>query len=161
MVNIYKEKDVKNARALSELFRASILPTDYMVREEKVSPERVAAMIENPSVSIFVITDDGKLAGYCLTHRKKANEFKHRIFIQAIAISPEYRNRGLAQDLLQEVIKDAFKEKAEVVCLEVVSENKDAIRLYERAGMKECGRIPCGFKKNNRCIDTIMYCYAK
>lgn len=159
-MDIYIEKNISNAPAIAVLFNASVLSADYMAQEEKVLPEKIVKLIQNPLVSIFIIKDTNKLLGYCLAYRKSSHEFSHRLYIQAIAVLPEYRSKGLASELLKEVIKDSVSKKTEIISLDVVSGNKNAVNLYERAGMKEYGRIPRGFRKGEEYFDIVTYCYT-
>ena len=58
--------------------------------------------------------------------------------IHSMAISPQYRRKGLGKMLFMHAVKYA-KEK---LWLEVRAENRTAIRFYERLGMRIIGRIP-------------------
>ncbi|SFS77065.1 GNAT family N-acetyltransferase [Marininema halotolerans] len=56
-------------------------------------------------------------------------------------IVPRYRNQGVGQLLMEEVINTYAKQGIQRAFLEVLSENEPAIRLYQGLGYKEIGRL--------------------
>jgi len=59
--------------------------------------------------------------------------------ILTIATDPAYQNRGLARQLLEQVIQALHKEGAESLFLEVATDNAHAISLYETCGFHRTG----------------------
>lgn len=53
-----------------------------------------------------------------------------------ICVNPVFRKRGLASQLLNEVIKDCKANKVRNITLEVREHNASAIRLYDKFGFK-------------------------
>ena len=74
---------------------------------------------------------DGKLVVFC-NYWLVTTE----LHILAIATHPDYRGRGLANELLNHVIGIARKAGCSLATLEVRRSNLPAIALYERAGFK-------------------------
>ena len=72
-------------------------------------------------------------------------------YINNIAVSPNYRRRGIAVKLLNNIIK---KLNLENIYLEVSRINQKAISLYEKMGFKENG-IRKNYYSNN--TDAILY----
>ena len=72
-------------------------------------------------------------------------------YINNIAVSPDYRRRGIAMKLLNNIIK---KLNLENIYLEVSRINQKAISLYEKMGFKENG-IRKNYYSNN--TDAILY----
>ena len=62
-------------------------------------------------------------------------------YIGNIAVKPEYRRQGIADELISAVINKAKSEKLAFVTLEVRASNSAAIGLYLKHGFKEEGRI--------------------
>lgn len=60
--------------------------------------------------------------------------------IISVATNPEYRRRGYAKKLFDEVKKLAKATETELFTLEVRSDNAPALALYESLGFKEVGR---------------------
>jgi ribosomal protein S18 acetylase RimI-like enzyme len=60
------------------------------------------------------------------------------LYIALLAVHPDHRRQGLATRLLNAVFHAARGAK---VTLNVASDNPDAVRLYERAGMRQAWRV--------------------
>jgi ribosomal protein S18 acetylase RimI-like enzyme len=56
-------------------------------------------------------------------------------WVGGFGITPEYRGRGRAQELMTALIEEARRCQARTLTLEVLRQNSAAIHLYERAGM--------------------------
>lgn len=68
------------------------------------------------------------------------NEESKEAFITMILVDKSYRGKGIAQNLITEVI-DIIKEKGFLKCgLEVKADNVNAIKLYSKIGFSESYR---------------------
>ncbi len=56
-----------------------------------------------------------------------------------VAVRKEYHRRGIAQYLLEHLIKEAPKRGYDGIALLVGTENHSAMALYEKIGFKRCG----------------------
>ena len=74
---------------------------------------------------------DGKLVAFC-NYWLVTTE----LHILAIATHPDYRQRGIAREVLAYVLDVARKASCSLATLEVRRSNVPAIALYERAGFK-------------------------
>lgn len=158
-MNVYKERNSEQASAIMTLLNTAVVAGDFMVQGEKVTLDQTIKLLENPQTSLFLAKDDlNNFVGFCLVNRKSAYEFNHQVTIQALATLSNHRNKGIAQALLQEVVNWVKAEKIELIQLDVVDQNISAIKLYERIGMKECGRLPRGFRKDGQYYDIVTYC---
>lgn len=54
-----------------------------------------------------------------------------------ICVNPVFRKKGLASQMMSELIKDCKANKVRNITLEVREHNESAIRLYERFGFKK------------------------
>lgn len=63
-------------------------------------------------------------------------------YICYISVLREHRRKGLGTKLLNEMIKEAIQSKNTRVSLHVNTENKNALSLYVRCGMRCIGYIP-------------------
>ena len=74
-----------------------------------------------------------------------------------IGVKPQYRGRGIGRRLLELLVDDARKRKAEKVFLEM-RENNPAVTLYHAMGFREIGRRKNYYKTadGNR-IDAITF----
>ena len=83
----------------------------------------------------FTAVADGKFAGFGASEMDREN---HAVCLLTLAVRPEYRNRGIGAALLKHM-EEAFGRSD--VYLYVDTENRGAIRLYEKAGYRKTGSI--------------------
>ncbi len=96
------------------------------------------SMANEQVISLFTATVDNKIVGYiCLFHLFEEGELLN------IAVSPDYRKRGIAQEMINKMF-DIFKQKSVTrITLEVRESNENAKNLYLKNGFK-----PIGIRKN-------------
>lgn len=96
--------------------------------------EALAEELSNPLAVFLVAVIDGKTVGYAGMH--------HIIdegYITNIAVHPDYRRRGIATALINELDNYARKKGLALLTLEVRCSNTVAIDIYRRAGFDEAG----------------------
>jgi len=88
--------------------------------------------------SLFLAAyEDGSLVGYvgsyfCLPEG----------YITNVAVSPDYRRRGIGRALVEELIAEGKSLSLEFLTLEVRESNSAAIALYSSLGFERVGRRP-------------------
>lgn len=111
------------------------IPDVARLERENFSNPWTAAMLEeelNLECSTYFVADlDGAVIGY-----GGLQNILGEGYITNIAVSAEFRRRGVAS----EVLKKMFEEPLEFLSLEVRAGNFAAIALYERFGFLPCGR---------------------
>jgi ribosomal-protein-alanine N-acetyltransferase len=60
--------------------------------------------------------------------------------IENVVVAVEFLRRGIADELMRELIQRAANQAASVILLEVRESNRPARRLYEKHGFREVGR---------------------
>ena len=95
------------------------------------SEKSFAEEAQNPLATYFVAREDGKIIGYggFWTTIDEAQ-------ITNIAVHPDYRKRGVASKILEEILASATCKS---FVLEVRKSNLAAISLYEKYGFSACG----------------------
>ena len=71
------------------------------------------------------------------------------IHISTLAVHPQYRRNGVAQDLLDAAIRRALSMGVEWVTLEVRVSNSPAVELYRKNGFEITRRKPGYYLDNN------------
>ena len=98
------------------------------------SEKSFADAIASESISVNVIESEGKLCGfYCLLVIGVESELLN------IAVSSEFRQKGLGSALMEHLIDAAKAFGAEIIFLEVRESNAPARRLYKKYGFTEIG----------------------
>lgn len=83
---------------------------------------------------------DGKIIGDATLHLSQRT-WMHHIANLRIVIHPKFRHRGLATQMLQELITLTKQTDLEMLDAEFMSEQESAILAFERVGFNEIARI--------------------
>ncbi len=97
---------------------------------------------------------EGGVVGYIIAELEGMNAL-----IVSLAVSPEYRNRGVASLLLQEALGTLCKG-ARRVHLQVGAENVSAIAFYRKFSFKRIGRIKSYYPNGDDAILMARDCDA-
>jgi len=84
---------------------------------------------------VLVAEEAGKLRGFACA-RAVAGEWE----IENVVVGDEFLRRGIASEMVRELIQSAQNEPASAILLEVRESNLPARRLYEKHGFREVGR---------------------
>jgi ribosomal-protein-alanine N-acetyltransferase len=93
--------------------------------------------IQNEGISfplVAVHRTDKKIIGYILFWK-----IKDEILINNIAVHGDFRRRGVAEAMMQDVLAIAHREGVVFASLEVRSSNKPARTFYEKLGFRLIG----------------------
>lgn len=111
------------------------------LNEEKTWLNDRLKNISNGTELCLSAFDSKKLAGNAQAIRDKWKE-KNNVHV-GIAISKDYRGRGLGEFLLRSIIKMAIlKFKPKNIYLRVFSDNKIAKSLYKKVGFRKIAHFP-------------------
>ena len=97
---------------------------------ELQSGNRELMLVARPTRSA-IIKSTTPIAGYIV-----ARETAGELHINNVAVRPEFRRRGIGAALLDSVIQEARRRKANTAFLEVRSGNYAAQALYEKCGFR-------------------------
>ena len=84
---------------------------------------------------VLVAEEAGKLCGFVCA-KAVAGEWE----MENVVVAAEFLRRGIANQLVRELIQRAAGEAASAILLEVRESNLPARRLYEKHGFREVGR---------------------
>jgi len=79
---------------------------------------------------------DDVLVGYTYAFEMVSNNVKG-MFIDGLYVESDYRNRGIAKELINEVILEAEKRDAKFIDIKVMSKNDIAKELYDSLDFNE------------------------
>ena len=68
-----------------------------------------------------------------------AQDISGEINLDSVAVSPEYRRRGIAKVMMSSLCNYSHNNGCVLITLEVRSANESAIRLYDQFGFKRVG----------------------
>ena len=119
----------KEEAATKEAFRQRIqlIPDSFFVAEEEGG---LVGLVNGPVIESAFITDD------LFSDIKENQASGGHQSILGLAVSPHYRNQGVASALLAQLEKEARANKRETITLTC---KEDLIHFYENHGYRNCG----------------------
>ena len=112
--------------------------------------------LTDPACCWLAALADGEVAGYA-GMRTVLDEG----YISNIAVSPAFRKRGFGMALVQALQREGEKRGLSFLTLEVRVGNREARRLYERAGFREVGLRPGYYEKPREDALLMTYDYPE
>ena len=161
---LLRNGDAPDGSAVFEIFNATHAETDYLLSypdENSFDPEQEAHFLEektkSPNEIEIIAFIDGKIAGMAgIGAVGTKYKVKHRAEF-GISILKEYWGLGLGRALTEACIQCARDAGYVQMELNVVSENKRAISLYQNLGFAEFGRNPKGFLSRTSGFQELIY----
>jgi RimJ/RimL family protein N-acetyltransferase len=98
---------------------------------------------------------DGTLAGVAGYRAQESSKQAHKAVLWGMYVRATARNTGLGKKLVAAVL-DHARGRAEMVQLNVVSENEAARRLYRAMGFVEYGYEKRSLKQDGRYYDEVL-----
>ena len=156
--------DADDGHVVYEVFKATHAETDFLLSypdENTYDPAQEAQFLEakakSPNEIEILAFVDGKVAGLAGIEAVGTKyKVKHRAEF-GISILKEYWGLGLGKALTKACIQRARDAGYVQLELNVVSENRKALSLYEGLGFKEFGRNPRGFHSRISGFQELVY----
>ena len=122
----------------------------------KAEAEFISNM-ENSRDDIMLLAKNGDKIVGCASLNRLPRRMKHRGDL-AISVAKDYWNKGIGSQLLNNIIAFARENDFQIIDLQVRSDNKSAIHLYEKYGFKKIGEHPAFFKIGDENISFDIMC---
>lgn len=133
-------KDLPILKAFEqELIRAE-RPFDPTIRPDATSYYDLEAYVKSDKVKVVVAEVEGTLVSSGYAYAKPARiylDHAQYAYLGFMYTVPEYRGRGINQQIVEVLMDWARKNDLIEVRLTVYNENLPAIKAYEKAGFKE------------------------
>jgi ribosomal protein S18 acetylase RimI-like enzyme len=97
--------------------------------DEQEIARRFESLIQDPDYRILMLRLNEKVIGKAHIHREM-----HQLLLSDIAILPSFQSRGYGQVLVTHCIEQAQMMSTLPLCLEVESQNLNAVHIYEKLG---------------------------
>lgn len=105
---------------------------------------------------VFVAFQSQEPVGLMGLLRQQASKMKHRSTLIMVYLRDSARGQGLAEGLMNAVAKYAAESGVSQIELNVSSQNRRAIRFYERNGFRAIGLIPAGMIHEGEEVDEVI-----
>lgn len=115
-------------------------PFDVTLQEGNLIYYDLKELIEHDNSELLVLENEGKLVGCGYAQIRPAKSYltyKEYAHLGFMFVLPEYRGRGLNQQLIAGLMAWAKSKGIREVRLEVYTENTPAVRAYEKVGFKQ------------------------
>ena len=113
--------------------------------------------MENSIDNIMLLAKSADKIVGCASLNRLPRRMKHRGDF-AISVAKDYWNKGIGSQLIDKIISFARQNDFEIIDLQVRSDNKNAIHLYEKYGFKKIGEHPAFFKIDDENISFDIMC---
>ncbi|QYJ76504.1 GNAT family N-acetyltransferase/peptidase C39 family protein [Shewanella sp. FJAT-52076] len=100
---------------------------------DRISPRQMRRFIQSPHACLMLALDGSTLAAYALVLFHRGT---HLARLYSLAVSPDYRGRGLSRELLGRVEQITVEKGYITLRLEVRNDNLAARNLYQKMGYK-------------------------
>ena len=116
-------------------------PDLFKAGAKKYNDKELLEIINDEKRPIFVCVDNGVIIGYAFCIFKD-NKNIHSlcdytsIYIDDLCVDEKYRGKGIGKDLYEFVVDFARKSGCYNVTLNVWADNKNAVKFYEKLGMR-------------------------
>lgn len=97
---------------------------------------------------MIVARDCDKIVGVGSLNGNKQSRIKHRASI-GVSVLKDYWHQGIGSDLMSALIGYAIEADIEIIDLEVITTNKNAIALYQKFGFEVIGTYKNFIKIND------------
>lgn len=122
-------------QAMTHAHVAQIAGLEKLCFSDPWSEKSVASELDN-GLSLWLVALEGEtVAGYV-----GSQTVLDETDMMNIAVHPDFRRRGIAQALVESLVKQLRQRGSQCLTLEVRASNSPAIALYEKLGFQKIGR---------------------
>ena len=122
---------------MTDAYVAQVAELEKLCFSDPWSESSVASELKNPLSLWLVALDDATVAGYV-----GSQSVLDEADMMNVAVHPDYRRKGIARQLVTELVAALAKKGVHSLALEVRASNAPAIALYEQLGFQQVGRRP-------------------
>lgn len=115
-------------------------PYDHFIKVENVSYYDIPKLISATNSHLIVVESEGEIigCGYAqIRQSKSCHTHDNHCYLGFIYLDSEYRGRALAHEIIETLKAWGINKGVNHFQLDVFSENKAAIRAYEKAGFNK------------------------
>jgi len=135
--------------------RAEVLRNEVVSRDEEIDwLSKVLSRLEKDETFYIVSEVNGKVVAVSEINRRSGYE-KH-VGVIGIAIRSGFRDIGIGTEMMKVLIEHAQEIGLKVLTLTAFATNRRAIRVYEKVGFVQTGRVPKKHFKDGKYIDEII-----
>ena len=119
---------------MKEIHVAQVAELEKLCFADPWSEKSIASELGNIWSYWIVALDGERVVGY-IGSQSSADETD----VMNVAVHPDYRRRGIAESLIESLIRELKNRGSHALMLEVRDSNEPAISLYEKLGFQQVG----------------------
>lgn len=118
----------------------------------------VAADLTEGGRTLLVAREEGRIAGAVQISYCGKKNGSHRAEVEKLMVHTAFRQRGIAQELMAEVERQARKNQRTLLILDTRTDDTASI-LYRKLGYQEAGQIPQFARSSAGTLDGTTFFY--
>ena len=119
---------------MKEIHVAQVAQLEKLCFADPWSEKSIASELSNIWSYWVVALDGERVVGY-IGSQSSADETD----VMNVAVHPDYRRRGIAESLIESLVRELKNRGSHALMLEVRDSNEPAISLYEKLGFRQVG----------------------
>lgn len=156
MIRVVKNSDCK---AIAEIYNGYIVNSTASFEIDPVSEKEMEDRISNIALRYpyFVYETENAIAGYCYAHAWKERAAYGRTLETTVYLSPEYRNKGIASQLMKRLIDECRERNYNVLIACITAENEASRAFHAKLGFRQVSLFEKVGMKFGRELDVVDY----
>jgi len=135
--------------------KAEITRSERFSREEEIDwLSKALSRLEKAETLYMVAEVSGKVVAVSEISRRSGHE--RHVGVIGIAIKNGFRDLGIGTEMMKTLVKQAKEMGLKVLTLSAFASNKRAIRVYEKVGFVQTGRVPKKHFKEGKYVDDVI-----
>ena len=142
MIRVARPED---AAAITEIYNDAVRNTTAIWNEETVTIQNradwIAAKLKDGWPLLVMEDEQGILAGYATYGPWRAWDGYRHTVEHSVYVEKDHRGQGIGKMLMQALISEARQTDIHVMVAGIEAGNEASIKLHEKLGFKDAGRL--------------------
>ena len=142
MIRVARPED---APAITEIYNDAVRNTTAIWNEETVTVQNradwIAAKLKDGWPLLVIEDEQGILAGYATYGPWRAWDGYRHTVEHSVYVEKDHRGQGIGKMLMQALISEARQADIHVMVAGIEAGNEASIKLHEKLGFKDAGRL--------------------
>ncbi|OCX61646.1 GNAT family N-acetyltransferase [Thioclava sp. SK-1] len=154
-----RDAQLSDIPAVTQIYNDTVRTTTAIWNKIIVDEDnRAAWLLERQSAGfpVLVTEHEGRVLGYATYGAYRPHDGYHLTVEHSVYVHPDARGQGLGTPMMSELITRAKAHGKHVMVAAISADNPGSIRLHERLGFVETGRMPQVGMKFGRWLDLVL-----
>ncbi len=149
----------QDVEVLTEIYNHEVATGTALWNVKPTTVDQRAAFVAQRTeagLPILIADIDGQVAGYASYGPFRPQDGFYQTMEHSVYLRPDFQGRGIGPALMLALIERAKQAGVHVLVAAVDGANAGSIRLHERLGFVEVGRMPQAGQKFGRWLDLVL-----